>query len=105
MMFGFGDEGNTNLITRALASVGKRVETIEDPVQIHYHLPDNAGARCGLAVGPFAPFPLSLLPRIATCSEIASCRGTHAGLPSGEHASTFAAQARRARHQSLEELH
>ncbi len=39
MMFGFGDEGTTNLITRALAAVGKRLDTVPDPTQIHYHLP------------------------------------------------------------------
>ena len=43
MMFGFGDKGTTNLMTRALASVGKRLETVPDPTQIHYHLP--AGPR------------------------------------------------------------
>lgn len=32
MMFGFGEQGNTNLITRALAAVGKRLETVPDPV-------------------------------------------------------------------------
>lgn len=39
MMFGFGDEGQTNLLTRCLAAVGKKMETVPDPVQIHYHLP------------------------------------------------------------------
>lgn len=39
MMFGFGDNGTTNLMTRALASVGKRLQTVPDPTQIHYHLP------------------------------------------------------------------
>ncbi|KAL4439820.1 hypothetical protein ABPG75_002821 [Micractinium tetrahymenae] len=39
MMFGFGDSGTTNLMMRALASVGKRLETVPDPTQIHYHLP------------------------------------------------------------------
>lgn len=42
MMFGMGDAGTTNLITRALAAVGKRLETIPDPTQIHYHLPKSA---------------------------------------------------------------
>ncbi len=41
MIFGFGDKGTTNLLTRALESVGVSLETIPDPVQIHYHLPDN----------------------------------------------------------------
>lgn len=32
MMFGFGKKGNTNLITRALAAVGKELKTVPDPV-------------------------------------------------------------------------
>jgi prolycopene isomerase len=39
MIFGFGDRGTTNLLTRALAAVDMSLETIADPVQIHYHLP------------------------------------------------------------------
>lgn len=39
MIFGFGDKGTTNLLTRALQGVGMTLETIPDPVQIHYHLP------------------------------------------------------------------
>ncbi len=41
MIFGFGDRGTTNLLTRALESVHVSIETIPDPVQIHYHLPQN----------------------------------------------------------------
>ena len=41
MIFGFGHEGTTNLLTRALDAVDVSLETIADPVQIHYHLPDN----------------------------------------------------------------
>jgi prolycopene isomerase len=40
MIFGFGDKGTTNLLTRALDAVDMKIETIADPVQIHYHLPD-----------------------------------------------------------------
>ncbi len=40
MIFGFGKNGTTNLLTRALAAVEQELETIPDPVQIHYHLPD-----------------------------------------------------------------
>eukprot|EP00891_Asterochloris_glomerata_P002476 jgi/Astpho2/2476/Aster-04200 len=50
MMFGMGDAGTTNLITRALAAVGKRLETIPDPTQIHYHLPKSAAHPQGLEV-------------------------------------------------------
>lgn len=39
MIFGFGKQGTTNLLTRALAAVDQEVETIPDPIQIHYHLP------------------------------------------------------------------
>ncbi|MCU0518277.1 MAG: FAD-dependent oxidoreductase, partial [Oscillatoria sp. Prado101] len=39
MIFGFGLEGTTNLLTRALQAVNVSLETIPDPVQIHYHLP------------------------------------------------------------------
>jgi prolycopene isomerase len=41
MIFGLGDRGTTNLLTRALAAVDMKIETFADPVQIHYHLPDN----------------------------------------------------------------
>jgi prolycopene isomerase len=40
MIFGFGKQGTTNLLTRALAAVGERIETIPDRVQVQYHLPD-----------------------------------------------------------------
>ncbi|MCM1984240.1 carotenoid isomerase [Lyngbya confervoides] len=40
MIFGFGQQGTTNLLTRALAAVGQSLETIPDPVQVSYHLPD-----------------------------------------------------------------
>jgi prolycopene isomerase len=41
MIFGFGKQGTTNLLTRALAAVGMEIETLPDPVQIHYHLPNG----------------------------------------------------------------
>lgn len=41
MIFGFGERGTTNLLTRALATVGKRIETVPDAVQVRYHLPDE----------------------------------------------------------------
>ncbi|GBF98578.1 carotene isomerase [Raphidocelis subcapitata] len=50
MMFGFGDRGTTNLITKALESVGKRIETVPDPTQVHYHLPASAARPEGLSV-------------------------------------------------------
>ncbi len=41
MIFGFGTQGTTNLLTRALDAVNVSLETIPDPVQIHYHLPSG----------------------------------------------------------------
>ncbi len=41
MIFGFGTEGTTNLLTKALKAVNVSLETIPDPVQIHYHLPND----------------------------------------------------------------
>ncbi|MFP4413948.1 carotenoid isomerase, partial [Coleofasciculus sp.] len=41
MIFGFGTEGTTNLLTKALDAVNVGVETIPDDVQIHYHLPEG----------------------------------------------------------------
>ncbi len=41
MIFGFGQKGTTNLLTRALEAVNVSLETLPDPVQIHYHLPDD----------------------------------------------------------------
>ena len=39
MIFGFGEKGHTNLLTRALADVGEHCATIPDPAQLEYHLP------------------------------------------------------------------
>jgi prolycopene isomerase len=39
MIFGFGEKGHTNLLTRALANVGEHQDTIPDPAQLQYHLP------------------------------------------------------------------
>jgi len=41
MIFGFGTQGTTNLLTKALEAVNVTLETIPDPVQIHYHLPQG----------------------------------------------------------------
>lgn len=39
MIFGFGEKGYTNLLTRALADVGEHCDTLPDPAQLAYHLP------------------------------------------------------------------
>ncbi|MBW4574753.1 MAG: carotene isomerase [Aphanothece sp. CMT-3BRIN-NPC111] len=41
MIFGFGTQGTTNLLTRALDAVNASLETIPDSVQIDYHLPNH----------------------------------------------------------------
>ncbi len=41
MIFGFGEKGYTNLLTRALKDVNEKCETITDPVQLEYHLPND----------------------------------------------------------------
>ncbi|MFN6569212.1 carotenoid isomerase [Dendronalium sp. ChiSLP03b] len=41
MIFGLGQNGTTNLLTRALDAVNVSQQTIVDPVQIHYHLPNG----------------------------------------------------------------
>jgi prolycopene isomerase len=41
MIFGLGEKGTTNLLTRALDAVNVSQEKIADPVQIHYHLPNG----------------------------------------------------------------
>lgn len=45
LLYGLGNEGTTNFITQALAEVGQSVESVRDPVQIHYHLPDGIEIR------------------------------------------------------------
>ena len=41
MIFGFGEQGTTNLLTKALDAVDQKLKTIADSVQIHYHLPNQ----------------------------------------------------------------
>jgi prolycopene isomerase len=45
MIFGFGQQGTTNLLTKALGAVGQTLETLPDPVQVHYHLPGDLSVR------------------------------------------------------------
>lgn len=53
MIFGFGENGTTNLLTRALSAVNVTMETIPDPVQIHYHLPHNLDLKVHRDYGQF----------------------------------------------------
>lgn len=41
VMFGFSDKGSINLVTKSLAALGRTLKTIEDPVTVHYHLPNS----------------------------------------------------------------
>jgi len=41
MIFGFGEKGHTNLLTRALADVNQHCDTVPDPAQLEYHLPGD----------------------------------------------------------------
>ena len=41
VMFGFSEKGTINLVTKSLAAVGRTLELIEDPVTVHYHLPNG----------------------------------------------------------------
>lgn len=45
MIFGFGEKGTTNLLTKALAAVDRKLDTIPDEVQVRYHLPDGLNVR------------------------------------------------------------
>lgn len=45
VMFGCGDKGSINLITRALAEVGRKLELILDPTTVHYHMPNGLSVR------------------------------------------------------------
>lgn len=53
MMFGLSEcQGGSNLITKALANLGRRVDTVADPAQLVYHLPRSNRFPQGLEVGP-----------------------------------------------------
>lgn len=45
VMFGFSDKGSINLITKALAAVGCKMQLLPDPTTVHYHLPDGLSVR------------------------------------------------------------
>lgn len=38
-------QGNLNLITQALAAVGRKLEVIPDPTTVHFHLPNDLSVR------------------------------------------------------------
>ncbi|MEA5582551.1 carotenoid isomerase [Nodularia harveyana UHCC-0300] len=66
MIFGFGDKGTTNLLTRALEAVNLKQETITDPVQIHYHLPHNLDLKVERIYNKFLQNLIAYFPHEAT---------------------------------------
>ncbi len=65
MIFGFGEKGHTNLLTRALADVGQHCETVPDPAQLQYHLPDGLTVAVDRDYGTFIADLTALFPHEA----------------------------------------
>ncbi|WP_259730478.1 MULTISPECIES: carotenoid isomerase [Synechococcales] len=66
MIFGFGEKGHTNLLTRALADVGERQDTIPDPAQLEYHLPGGLNVAVDRDYNSFIARLTALFPHEAT---------------------------------------
>ena len=66
MIFGFGEQGHTNLLTRALADVGQRCDTVPDPAQLEYHLPGGLNVAVDRDYESFVARLTSLFPHEAT---------------------------------------
>lgn len=66
MIFGFGDRGTTNLLTKALEAVDMSLETVTDPVQIHYHLPDGLELKVHRDYEQFLQELIAIFPHEAT---------------------------------------
>jgi prolycopene isomerase len=81
MIFGFGDQGHTNLLTRALADVGQRCDTIPDPAQLEYHLPGGLNVAVDRDYDSFVARLTALFPHEAkgirafydTCWQVFRC--------------------------------
>ena len=81
MIFGFGEKGHTNLLTRALADVGEHCDTIPDPVQLEYHLPGGLGLAVDRHYDTYIDRLTSLFPHEAsgirrfydTCWQVFRC--------------------------------
>ncbi len=84
MIFGFGTKGTTNLLTRALEAVETSLETIPDPVQIDYHLPDDLEIRVHREYKKFIQELISQFPHEAAgirkfydeCWQVFNCLNT-----------------------------
>ncbi len=81
MIFGFGEKGHTNLLTRALAEVGEHCETIPDPAQLAYHLPGGLEVAVDRDYETFLADLIALFPHEAagirrfydTCWQVFRC--------------------------------
>lgn len=81
MIFGFGEKGHTNLLTRALAAVGQRCDTVPDPAQLEYHLPGGLHVAVDRDYGRFLADLTALFPHEAhgirtfydTCWQVFRC--------------------------------
>lgn len=81
MIFGFGDSGTTNLLTRALGDVGETVATIPDPAQVHYHMPNGLDIAVPRDYGSWLEQLISRFPREASgirafygsCRQVFDC--------------------------------
>lgn len=81
MIFGFGEKGHTNLLTRALADVGQHCDTVPDPAQLEYHLPGGLNVAVDRDYEAFIARLSALFPHEAkgirafydTCWQVFSC--------------------------------
>jgi len=81
MIFGFGDRGHTNLLTRALADVGQPCDTVPDPAQLEYHLPGGLNVAVDRDYEAFIARLSALFPHEAkgirafydTCWQVFNC--------------------------------
>ena len=81
MIFGFGEKGFTNLLTRALNDVNEKCETIPDPVQLEYHLPNNFSISVDKSYEKFIKKLIAIFPNekagikkfYGTCEKVFNC--------------------------------
>ncbi len=81
MIFGFGTQGHTNLLTRALADVGQHCDTVPDPAQLEYHLPGGLNVAVDRDYEAFIARLSALFPHEAkgirafydTCWQVFNC--------------------------------
>jgi len=81
MIFGFGRDGHTNLLTRALADVGEHCDTVPDSAQLEYHLPGGLTVAVDRDYDSFVARLTALFPHEAqgirafydTCWQVFNC--------------------------------